>query len=114
MYHVVIVGIIAGGMNSGEGGHLQGAVSILLNVYKRNIHGNKEEGNTHLFRFAFVISFRRAAPSKGLRSSNAQSKSSDTLNGDPSDPSRRGFQGDLPHAGTVIIKFLADNRVRSA
>ena len=64
----------------------------------------------HLFRFAFVISFRRAAPSKGLRSSNAQSKSSDTLRGNPSDSSRRGLRGYLPHASTVIIEFLTDGQ----
>jgi hypothetical protein len=33
----------------------------------------------HLFRFAFVISLRNAAPSKGLSSSKAQSRSSETL-----------------------------------
>ena len=36
----------------------------------------------HLFLFAFVISFRNAGPSSGLSSSNAQSKSSDTLEED--------------------------------
>ena len=34
---------------------------------------------THLFRLAFVISFRRAGPSNGFSNSNAQSNSSDTL-----------------------------------
>lgn len=34
---------------------------------------------TYLFRFAFVISFRKAGPSKGLSSSNAHNSSSDTL-----------------------------------
>ena len=32
---------------------------------------------THLFRFALAISFRRAAPSNGFKSSKAHSKSSD-------------------------------------
>jgi hypothetical protein len=75
---MVIIGIATGGMNSG-GDRLHVAVSILLNICKYNVHGNEKKENIHLFRFAFVISFRRAAPSKGLRSSNAQSKSSDTL-----------------------------------
>lgn len=37
------------------------------------------ESYTELFRLALVISFRRAAPSKGLRSSKAHSRSSETL-----------------------------------
>lgn len=40
---------------------------------------HKKNGKAHLFLFAFVISFRRAGPSRGFRSSNAQSNSSETL-----------------------------------
>ena len=87
---VVITRITAGGMNSKRGGRLHVAVSILSDTSKYNVH-KYEKQNTHLFRFAFVISFRRAAPSNGLRSSNAQSRSSDTLSQYPSDQSHGDF-----------------------
>ena len=66
---------------------------------------------THLFRFGFVSSSRRAAPSKGLRSSNAQRKSSDTLQEDQTCNTGE-LKGNLPHASTVVVIFLVDNRVR--
>ena len=40
---------------------------------------NWKYNSIYLFLFAFVISFRNAGPSKGLRSSKAHSNSSETL-----------------------------------
>ena len=89
---------------------MSSAVSMLLHMCKHNTSGHKET-KTHLFRFAFVVSFRRAAPSKGLRSSNEQSKFSDTLQKIQTHHTG-GLKGNLPHASTVIVKFLVGNRVR--
>lgn len=57
---------------------IQEAVAIILvltlvfEILKFTLHA-------HLFRFALVISFRKAAPSNGFKSSKAHSRSSDTL-----------------------------------
>ena len=100
---MVIVGITVGGMDVQPSSRSEHAAECV------NINGNEDQAATHLFRLAFVISFRRAAPSRGLRSSNAHSKSSDTLQEDMSDPAYGGVEGDSPHASTIIVKFCSEN-----
>ena len=41
--------------------------------------GIQSGSSTDLFRFAFVISFRKAGPSRGFKSSKAHKSSSETL-----------------------------------
>lgn len=56
---MVIEGIVASGMNSEEGSHLQGAVNMLFKVCK-HIHRNKEKGNT-----PFSFRLRHLLPQSG-------------------------------------------------